>query len=90
MEEAVSFPATSSSSASSLFQGLRGPGDDRKPSAGSEGSMGRRRSSDGDTEEETDDEEEDGEDEGWLSQVEMVTYEGPHRRLWYVGCMLMG
>lgn len=75
-------PSGVSASSSGVFLGLRGPGDGER--AGGESvktAAALRRSSEGDSSLESDDDEDDGDDQ-WLSQVEMVTYEGPHRRLW--------
>ena len=75
------------SSSSGVFLGLRGPGDEETGGGGGGGAAAfLRRSSEGDSSLESDDSDDD-DDEGndhWLSQVEMVTYEGPHRRLWLV------
>ena len=65
------------SSSRDTFQGLIGPGDEPDKAA----PFSKRRSSDGNSDEDSEDDD-DSPDEEWLSQVEMVTYEGPHRRLW--------
>jgi len=69
---------------SEMFLGLRGPGEGEDRGSLSNAAAAaaniERRGSEGDSSIESDEGEDD--DDAWLSQVEMLTYEGPHRRLW--------